>query len=209
MSAKTNKSPLELIGERVQNRRKEMNMTQDQFAEKYGYPRTTLAKLEAGLRDFKSTEILILAEQLGVSCDYLLGRQMVKAPDNFTQAASERYGLSEEALNSLRNITTRTDPNVPDLIKTAWGHITASGVLSALNTILTNESCLLMLAMFNQAVKEATNEVTTNRQKVTFASQITPAEFTRFKASQMLTLAIDEASKPTTEGVTNGKHPEN
>lgn len=101
MDKNKNKSPLELIGERVQLKRKELGLTQEQFADKYGYPRTTLAKLEAGLRDFKSTELLILAEQLGVSCDYLLGRTRTAAADNLTQAAVERYGLPEEALSEL------------------------------------------------------------------------------------------------------------
>ncbi|MDR1066717.1 MAG: helix-turn-helix domain-containing protein [Clostridiales bacterium] len=100
-----NKSPLELIGEKVQLKRKELGMTQEQFADKYSYPRTTLAKLEAGKRDFKSTEILILAEQLGVSCDYLLGRTRTAAADNLTQAAVQRYGLREQELQSLERLT--------------------------------------------------------------------------------------------------------
>jgi transcriptional regulator with XRE-family HTH domain len=104
MRDKENKSPLELIGERVQLKRKEMGLTQEQFAEKYGYPRTTLAKLEAGLRDFKSSELLALAEQLGVSCDYLLGRTRVEAPDDFIQEAVKRLGLSEAALRELSDM---------------------------------------------------------------------------------------------------------
>jgi transcriptional regulator with XRE-family HTH domain len=98
-----NKSALELIGERVQRKRREMGLTQEQFADKYGYPRTTLAKLEAGLRDFKSTEILLLSEQLGVSCDYLLGLTDVKTPDTDIKHICEMTGLSENALNKLIN----------------------------------------------------------------------------------------------------------
>ncbi|GHU80650.1 hypothetical protein FACS1894191_6390 [Clostridia bacterium] len=146
MSEKTNKGPLDLMGERVQARRKELNMTQEQFADKYGYPRTTLAKLEAGLRDFKSTEILTLAEQLGVSCDYLLGRHTIKAPDELTQAVNERFGLSEATLDRLCDVTARTAPNkLPGFIETSSGNVSASAVLSAINAILTNEQGLALL----------------------------------------------------------------
>ena len=74
MSENGSKQRLRSIGSRVKLAREKMDLTQEQFADKYGYARTTLAKLEAGHRDFKSTEIVTLAEQLGVSCDYLLGR---------------------------------------------------------------------------------------------------------------------------------------
>jgi hypothetical protein len=56
------------------------------------------------LRDFKSTEIITLAEQLNVSCDYLLGRSRAAAPDEFIQKVVERYGLSEEALQTLERL---------------------------------------------------------------------------------------------------------
>lgn len=110
MDKNKNKSMLELIGERVQLKRKEFGLTQEQFADKYGYPRTTLAKLEAGLRDFKSTELLILAEQLGVSCDYLLGRTRTAEADNLTQASVERYGLPEAAFSELSKMPTTDAP---------------------------------------------------------------------------------------------------
>jgi transcriptional regulator with XRE-family HTH domain len=111
MKESKNKSPLELIGERVQLKRKELGLTQEQFADKYGYPRTTLAKLEAGLRDFKSTELLKLAEQLDVSCDYLLGRTRAAAADDLTQAVVEHYGLSEEALKVLADMPAIETPS--------------------------------------------------------------------------------------------------
>ena len=70
---KGSKERLIAIGNRVKVVREAMDLTQEEFANRYGYARTTLAKLEAGLRDFKSTELVTLAEQLNVSCDYLLG----------------------------------------------------------------------------------------------------------------------------------------
>jgi transcriptional regulator with XRE-family HTH domain len=92
------------LGNLIQGKRKEMELTQEQFADKFGYPRTTLAKLESGARDIKATEIVTLAEQLGVSCDYLLGRTTAAAPDEVVKAAVCKYGLKEETLKVLEQL---------------------------------------------------------------------------------------------------------
>jgi transcriptional regulator with XRE-family HTH domain len=109
MCEKENKKRLLSIGYRVKEARDKMGLTQEQFADKYGYARTTLAKLEAGHRDFKSTEIITLAEQLNVSCDYLLGRTRAAAPDDFIQEVVARYGLNEQALQLLERLNTYFD----------------------------------------------------------------------------------------------------
>jgi len=114
MSENENKRRLMSIGNRVKLRREKMGLTQEQFADKYGYARTTLAKLEAGLRDFKSTEIIALAEQLKVSCDYLLGRSRAAAPDDFIQEVVSRYGLTEQALQLLECLNSSLDIDIAE-----------------------------------------------------------------------------------------------
>ena len=109
MSENGNKRRLIAIGGKVKEARDNMGLTQEEFADKYGYARTTLAKLEAGHRDFKSTEIVTLAEQLNVSCDYLLGRSRAAAPDNFMQEVVTRYGLNEDALKLLERLNAPLD----------------------------------------------------------------------------------------------------
>jgi transcriptional regulator with XRE-family HTH domain len=109
MSENDNKRRLISIGYKVKEAREKMGLTQEQFADKYGYARTTLAKLEAGIRDFKSTEIITLAEQLNVSCDYLLGRSRAAAPDNFMQEVVTRYGLTEQALQFIERLNAPLD----------------------------------------------------------------------------------------------------
>lgn len=99
-----NKKTLTEIGWKISKIRQNMGLTQEEFADKIGYARTTLAKLEAGLRDIKSSEIVDLAEKLDVSCDYLLGRTMAAAPDNIVQEMVDRYGLSESTLKTLRRL---------------------------------------------------------------------------------------------------------
>lgn len=99
-----NKKTLTQIGWKISKIRQNMGLTQEEFADKIGYARTTLAKLEAGLRDIKSSEIVDLAQKLDVSCDYLLGRTMAAAPDNIVQEMVDRYGLSESTLKTLRRL---------------------------------------------------------------------------------------------------------
>lgn len=106
MNSNENKTEKKLkeIGWKISKVRQNMDLTQEEFADKFGYARTTLAKLEAGLRDIKSTEIVELAEKLGVSCDYLLGRTMAAAPDNLVQEMVDRYGLNEDTLKTLKRL---------------------------------------------------------------------------------------------------------
>lgn len=106
MNSNKNKSDkiLKDVGWKIGKVRQDMGLTQEEFAAKIGYARTTLAKLEAGLRDIKSTEIVELAEKLNVSCDYLLGRKMAAAPDNVVQEMVDRYGLSEDMLKILQRL---------------------------------------------------------------------------------------------------------
>ena len=129
---------LRSVGRRVAEKRKEMGLTQDEFADEYGYARTTLAKLESGTRDLKSTEILKLAEQLNVSCDYLLGRSMVEAPNEITQEAVIRYGLSEKALWTLQKLSGSTKiDSIPGFDQMTYGPENNKNALNMLEVILT------------------------------------------------------------------------
>jgi transcriptional regulator with XRE-family HTH domain len=100
---------LEEIGKRIAELRKARGWTQEMLAEKLNIARNTLTKLEGGFRDFKSTEILKIAETLGVSIDYLFGRTRVTAPDDFIQEAVDRLGLSEQALQTLERLNAPLD----------------------------------------------------------------------------------------------------
>jgi transcriptional regulator with XRE-family HTH domain len=133
MSETENKRRLMSIGWKVKEARERMGLTQEQFADKYGYARPTLAKLEAGIRDFKSTEIIKLAEQLNVSCDYLLGLTRAAPLDDFIQAESSRYGLSDEALKTLERLG-----KTPKSAREASENADAPLVLFTLERLLTD-----------------------------------------------------------------------
>ena len=85
------------IGERIEMLRKEKGWTQEMLAEKLNISRNTLAKLEGGFRDFKSTEIINIAKVLGVSTDFLLGVSPHRDISSRMVTASE-LGLSEKAI---------------------------------------------------------------------------------------------------------------
>lgn len=64
-----------IIGERLKDARERMGLTQDQLAAQAGVHRLTVVKLESGARDTAGSDNLArLADALGVSVDYLLGR---------------------------------------------------------------------------------------------------------------------------------------
>jgi transcriptional regulator with XRE-family HTH domain len=63
--------------------------------------RVTVSQWEKGARDIKTGNMVSLAEYLGVSCDYLLGRSRTAAPDDFVQEVCKRYGLTEGTLATL------------------------------------------------------------------------------------------------------------
>ncbi|MDY7224673.1 helix-turn-helix domain-containing protein [Halalkalibacterium halodurans] len=63
-----------LMGQRIKQCRTEMNLSQEGLAERLGMKRTNIANYEAGRVVPPGNVILELANILGVTTDYLLGR---------------------------------------------------------------------------------------------------------------------------------------
>lgn len=71
-----------ILGKRVRERRCQLNMTQDELAEKMGYKsRTSIAKIETG-RPCTQKVIIKLAEALETSAAYLMGWEDNLTTDN-------------------------------------------------------------------------------------------------------------------------------
>ena len=67
------KSPVIIeIGKRVLNRRKELDLTQEQVAEKADITAQFLSSIESGKKGIRAENIINLARALDVSTDYLL-----------------------------------------------------------------------------------------------------------------------------------------
>lgn len=59
-------------GERIRNYREKKNWTQDELARAVGLSRVVVTKIELGQRPVKSTELMSIAQVLGVSVDDLV-----------------------------------------------------------------------------------------------------------------------------------------
>ena len=62
------------IGERIRQRRLELELTQDELAKRMGYTtRTAISNVEKGKEDLTTTRVRKFAEALNVSPSYLMG----------------------------------------------------------------------------------------------------------------------------------------
>ena len=99
-----NNNSLTEIGKRIAEQRKESGLTQAQLAEKINGKRETINYWENGSRDIKSGNIVLLAEVLGVSIDWLLGMPNAsKTTDKATKELCATLGLSDYTIECLRN----------------------------------------------------------------------------------------------------------
>ena len=63
-----------MLGDRILRRRRELNLTQAEVAEKTGLKQFHISRIESGdIKDVKGDTLRRLARALGVTTDYLLG----------------------------------------------------------------------------------------------------------------------------------------
>lgn len=92
------------IGARIKQLRAAKGMTQAQLAKRLNVTREKVNFWENEIRDIKSTDIVLLADTLETTCDYLL-RGI--APENVTIASE--LGLSNKSIESLKSIAIPED----------------------------------------------------------------------------------------------------
>lgn len=61
------------MGNRIHARRRELGLSQKALAGKCGFPYQVINRVEQGHQDIYAHRLKLIAEQLGVSTDYLLG----------------------------------------------------------------------------------------------------------------------------------------
>lgn len=64
--------------ERLVKLRKELNLTQEDFAQKIGYTRTAISAWEIGRNEPSNSDTIKIADFFGVSTDYLLGKSDIR-----------------------------------------------------------------------------------------------------------------------------------
>lgn len=83
--------------------RKELNLTQEELAQKIGYTRTAISAWEIGRNEPSNADTIKLAEYFNVSTDYLLGKTNIRNPgkqiDDILNEAM--IGMSKEDYEAL------------------------------------------------------------------------------------------------------------
>ncbi len=72
--------------------RKELNLTQEELAQKIGYTRTAISAWEIGRNEPSNADTIKLAKYFGVSTDYLLGKSDIRNPE---KAQEDPLGLAK------------------------------------------------------------------------------------------------------------------
>lgn len=65
---------MSIIGDRIKHRRKELNLTQEQLANRLGYKnKATIGKIETGVNDIVQSKVIDFAKALNTTPAYLMG----------------------------------------------------------------------------------------------------------------------------------------
>ena len=80
--------------------RKELNLTQEELAQKIGYTRTAISAWEIGRNEPSNADTIKLAEYFGVSTDFLLGKSDIRNPEN-TDLDKLQIGLSAKDYSNI------------------------------------------------------------------------------------------------------------
>ena len=85
------------IGTKIQNRRRALKMTQEEFAEKIGISLNYVGMIERGLRIPKLETFIKIANVLGVTSDYLLADYITAKEDKQNAELNERIERLSES----------------------------------------------------------------------------------------------------------------
>ena len=85
------------IGTKIQNRRRALKMTQEEFAEKIGIIFNYVGMIERGLRVPKLETFIKIANVLGVTPDYLLADYITAKEDKQNEELNERIERLSES----------------------------------------------------------------------------------------------------------------
>ena len=104
------------IGERIKQKRIELNLSQDELAKKVGYKsRSSIQKIESA-RKLPLPKVEIMASALNCSPGYLMGWEDDKGnntiEDKLSKTAPERSARIKKIIDILEN----SDPNVQDAV---------------------------------------------------------------------------------------------
>lgn len=108
------------IGDRIKQRRLELEWSQRELASKMGYNHSTITRIETGKIDISQSKVMQFSEVLGVSIAYLMGWQneeeeqkndtiadvvlKMRTDPDFMSAVETLYKLDKEKLQSINTM---------------------------------------------------------------------------------------------------------
>lgn len=106
------------IGERIKQRRVELEWSQRDLAEKMGYNHSTITRIETGKIDISQSRVVQFSEILGVSIAYLMGWEeeqkkndiqadiilKMRTDTDFMSAVETLYKLDKDKLQSINQM---------------------------------------------------------------------------------------------------------
>lgn len=108
-----------IVGKRIQERRTELRMTQEELAKKVGYKsRSAIAKIETGNSDLPQTKVIDIAKALDTTPAYIMGWTRTEAEidadmellakidrdEEFKKMARQYYVMSEKQQEYIRSM---------------------------------------------------------------------------------------------------------
>lgn len=95
------------IGDRIRQRRNELNWSQRDLASKMGYNNnSTITRIESGKVDIPQSRIEQFAKVLGVSVPYLMGWEQVQKNNDIITDAVIRMRSDDEFFDVVRGLLT-------------------------------------------------------------------------------------------------------
>ena len=96
-------------GYRIQGLRKDRGLTTDELGNAIGASAANIKKWESGARNIDGQHLIALSKFFGVSADYIIGLTNVESPNPEVKAICDYTGLSEDAVNVLHYIRSKSD----------------------------------------------------------------------------------------------------
>ena len=151
------------IGERINAALIKENKKQKELAQELGVTDNTISYFVTGTRTPNIEQIIKIASYLNTTADYLLGITDVKVPNLDTRSISEKTGLSEEAIQKLKDHLNEPifSPN---------------NVIKYINNFITSDFLLDITATLN-GLKHLDNVFTKEAKILNFVSQEKALEY--------------------------------
>lgn len=101
-----------MIGDRVRELRKALNLTQEKFAERIGLKRNSVAQIELG-RETSDQTIFAICREFRVSEEWLrygTGDMFIPSPSSVVDQLAEQYGLTDAERTLIERFITLDAP---------------------------------------------------------------------------------------------------